>query len=85
MLRLGRAGRRGSGRSNVASDKSRRRAKAEKAGAGVTPPVDPKDALGGELRAMFDTVASAPMPDRLAALVDELEEKHARGELAPKN
>lgn len=30
--------------------------------------------IGERLRAMFDSVASGPMPDHLIALVDQLEE-----------
>jgi hypothetical protein len=67
----------------VASEKSRRRVNVEKPA--EAQPTDPKDALGRELKAMFDTVADAPMPERLTELVEELEEKHARGELAPKH
>jgi len=36
-----------------------------------------EEAIGGRLKAMFDAVASGPMPSRLTVLVDELERKHA--------
>lgn len=37
--------------------------------------------LGDQLKAMFETVATSPMPERLTQLVDELEEKFRAGEL----
>jgi len=36
-----------------------------------------EQAIGGRLKAMFDTVASGPMPAKLTDLVDELEKKYA--------
>jgi anti-sigma factor ChrR (cupin superfamily) len=37
--------------------------------------------VGGQLRAMFDKVASQPIPEPLLELVDALEEKRRREEL----
>lgn len=43
--------------------------------------------IGEQLKAMFDAVATSPMPERLSQLVEDLEEKYRAGELRrdPKN
>jgi hypothetical protein len=40
-----------------------------------------RGALGDELKSMFDTLISGPMPDRLLQLADALEEAFTRGDL----
>lgn len=40
-----------------------------------------RHALGDELKSMFDTLTSGPMPDRLLQLADALEEAFMRGDL----
>nr|WP_276208712.1 NepR family anti-sigma factor [Caulobacter sp. 17J65-9] len=45
--------------------------------------LDASAPIGDQLKAMFDTVATSPMPEHLAQLVDELEEKYRAGELRP--
>ncbi len=37
--------------------------------------------LGGELKAMFDSLTAGPLPDRLVQLDDALDEAFHRGEL----
>lgn len=43
--------------------------------------VNDRAPLGQELKSMFDTLTSGPMPDRLVQLADALEEAFKRGEL----
>lgn len=43
----------------------------------------PTAAVGDELRRMFDSLASDPMPDRLVSLCDALEDAFQRGQLFP--
>jgi hypothetical protein len=38
--------------------------------------------LGGELKAMFDSLTAGPLPDRLVQLADALDEAFHRGELS---
>lgn len=50
---------------------------AEDDGTGMAPELDPKiqDALGRALKAHYDDLVSAPIPDRLLVLLAELEAK----------
>jgi hypothetical protein len=43
-----------------------------------------KEALGQQLKSMFDAVAAAPMPDEINRLVDDLDAKYAEDPDAPK-
>jgi hypothetical protein len=43
-----------------------------------------REALGQQLKSMFDAVAAAPMPDDINKLVDELDARYAEEQGAPK-
>jgi hypothetical protein len=46
----------------------------------------PQERIGVELKTLFETLTSGPMPDRLLQLADALEEAFQRGELfEPRN
>jgi hypothetical protein len=40
-----------------------------------------RSVLGDDLKSMFDTITSGPMPERLLQLADALEEAFRRGDL----
>lgn len=44
-------------------------------------PQVPQEALGRELKSMFDSLTAGPLPPRLLELADALEEAFQRGEL----
>ncbi len=44
---------------------------------GVALPVDVQDHIGRHLRALYDAVVQAPIPDRFVKLLEELERKQA--------
>lgn len=55
-------------------------------GAGSRPKLEPRvqNALGRELRAMYDQVVSEPVPDRFRKLLDQLEQSEPVSQARPK-